>query len=390
LIRSVVLAAAILTLVLSAPAQAAEQGFGVIEGWLINGTEDGSTVADQDVTLRIYLDSTEVDSSVAKTDAEGRFVFDSLDTKPGYSYQVWLNYQGAEYASEWLGFGENETSKSVEVIVYDSTTSAEAIKVEVLQTIMVVEEGSLFTEEYFLFVNEGDRTYIGSQEIDGGNETLRFSLPEKATQLYYSLGLMECCAVVTGEGFVDTMPVMPGSKEVGYGYRVDYGSDTYTFSKRVNYPTASFVLYVQGEAVEVSSDQLTAGELQHTEGPRVVYLRGDNLAPGTTLAINVSGLPEAEDQGTHRWALLGLTFLGGGIVVGYVLVKGRLQPARAKADSAGELDQQRQRLLSEIAQLDDDFEGGGISEEVYRRMRSERKAQLVELMRRLGRGSGGR
>jgi len=42
----------------------------------------------------------------------------------------------------------------------------------------------------------------------------------------------------------------------------------------------------------------------------------------------------------------------------------------------------KQRLLAELAQLDDDFEGGRIADEVYRRLRTERKAQLAELMKR--------
>lgn len=73
-----------------------------------------------------------------------------------------------------------------------------------------------------------------------------------------------------------------------------------------------------------------------------------------------------------------LIVLVSGFGFSYLLRRKRFQPVGPE-DS---LDQRRQRLLVEIVQLDDDFEDGKISEEVYRRMRSERKVQLVELIQR--------
>ena len=46
------------------------------------------------------------------------------------------------------------------------------------------------------------------------------------------------------------------------------------------------------------------------------------------------------------------------------------------------LDLMRQRLLVELAQLDDNFESGKIPEDAYRRLWAERKVQLVEPMQR--------
>jgi hypothetical protein len=43
---------------------------------------------------------------------------------------------------------------------------------------------------------------------------------------------------------------------------------------------------------------------------------------------------------------------------------------------------QERRLLDELARLDDDFEGGKVAEETYRRVRAQKKAQLVRLMQK--------
>ncbi len=383
MIKRIVVLIMIAILSLSASALAAEPGRGIIEGQVINETEGGSSVADTDVTLKTYLNEAELGPTTTKTDGEGHFVFDGLSTESGYSYQVILTFQEAEYYSEWLTFNEGETSKSVEVIVYDATTSDEAIKVIMSHTVIYIEEGSLWVEEYSLFVNEADRTYIGSKEIaEGTRETLRFSLPTEATELQPGSGLMECCIYSREDGFVDTMPVLPGSKEVIYAYQVNYSSGAYTFSRRVNYSTANYNLLVQGEGTKVANDQLTTEEPLDIEGTLFQHVSGSELVPGGTLEISISGLPQTNNQGTALWVMLALVVLGGGFGFSYRLRKRRLQSVKSE-DS---LDQKRQNILVELAQLDDDFENGKIPEDAYRRLRVAKKAQLVKLMRGARRG----
>ena len=388
MIKRIILLVIILVLSLSVSALAAEPGSGMIEGRIVNGTAGGGSVADQEITLTTYLNDAEVDSTTTKTDAEGQFLFDGLSTESGYNYEVTLVFQQAEYYSEWLSFDEGEATKSVEVTVYDSTTSDEAIKVAMAHTIIYVGQGSLKVMEYLLFVNETDLTYIGSKEIaaDGTKETLRFSLPREATELQITLGLMECCIMGSEEGFVDSMPVLPGGREVAYSYEVNHDSGTYTFSRNVNYPTTRYDLLFQGSSIEVTSERLAAEEPMDIEGSRFNHLSGSDLTPGDIILVQLSGLPEPSNQWTVKWVALALVALTSGFGFIYLMRKKRLQPVSPE-DS---LDQRRQRLLVELAQLDDDFEAGKIPEEVYRRLRAVKKAELVELMQKSKEESGKR
>ncbi len=366
-----------MSLSLAAPASAAEPGS--VEGLVVNGTEGGSSVSNQDITLKTYLDNTEVDSTDAKTDADGHFIFVGLSAEPGYSYQVTLAFQGADYYSEGLSFAEGETTKSTVVTVYDSTASDEAIQVATAHIVILVGQTSLLVEEYLLFNNEADLTYIGSRVVntEGDKETLRFSLPNGATELRPVSGLMEGYLYSSEDGFVDTMPVLPGAKLIIYSYEIDYSSGTYEFSKRVNYPTASFILIVQGEGTKVTSDRLTVGEpVVDAEGIWFNYLSGQALASGDILDIHLSVLPETDNQNIVIWVTLALVVLGAGFGFSYLLRKKRLQPVSPE----GSLSQGRQRLLVELAQLDDDFEAGKIVEENYHRLRKVKKSQLAELM----------
>ncbi len=387
MIRRTVLLVMVSILILSGAALAAEPGSGTIEGLIVNGTPGSNGVADQDITLTTYLNDAEAGTNTAKTDAGGQFVFDGLSAEPGYSYQVKLTFQEAEYYSEWITFDDGKTRKSAEVAVYDSTTSDEAIRVAMTHSIIYVEPGSLRVAEYYVVVNEADRTYIGSKEVaEGTRETLRFSTPDEVTELQTGSGLMQCCIYPSEDGFVDTMPVLPGVKEVAYSYRIGHGSGTYTFSRNVNYPTAGYNLLVQGEGVKVTSNRLTENEPMDIEGTWFNHLYSEGLAPGETVVAQLSGLPQTNSQGAILWVFLALVVLGGSFGFTYLKRKGKLQIASPE-DSP---EQRRRRLLIELAQLDDDFEAGKVQEEVYRRLRAARKALLVELVQGAKGGSGDR
>ncbi|MFC1943217.1 carboxypeptidase-like regulatory domain-containing protein [Chloroflexota bacterium] len=381
MIRRVILLVMIFILSLSTPALAAEPGNGIIEGQVVNGTAAGTSVAEQNVTLKTYQNDAEVDATTSKADAKGRFVFDGLPPESDYSYQVEVNFQEADYTSEWLSFDEGEITKSTEVTVYEATNSDETIKVTTAHTIIYVGQGSLEVKEFYLFVNEADRTYIGSQEVtaEGERETLRFPLPKEATELQPDYGLMECCILSSEEGFTYTMPILPGSKEVAYSYKVGYNSGVYKFSQRVNYPITAFALLVQGEAIQVTSDQLITEEPLSINDTRFNHLSGENFSRGETLAARLSGLPQTNNQGAILGVVLALVVLGAAFGFVYLARKGRRQPVRVRVS----LQESRQQLLVELAQLDDEFEAGGIPEEVYRRLRVEKKASLVELTQRL-------
>ena len=384
MIKRVALLLLILLLSSTVPVLAAEPGSGIIEGQVINGTADGSSVTDQDIALNIYLNDTEVDSITTRTDADGYFVFDSLSLESGYYYQVKITFQQADYNSEQISFADDSTSKYIEIAVYDATTSDEAIKVSAAHTIAYVEQGILQVMEYFFFVNEADRTYIGSKEIndEGTRQTLMLPLPDKATGLRPEYGLMECCIFNSEGGFIDTMPVLPGGKEVIYSYSVDYNSGEYTFSRKMDYALSSYDLFVQGDGSNVDSDQLIIGDPLNIEGTPFQHLYGQGLAPGETVVARFSRLPDTNNQMAFIWVASVLIVLSGGFGLNYLLRQRRLQPVKVSGNA------QKQRLLVGLARIDDDFENGKIEEGAYKELRAEKKEQLMALMNRLKEKSG--
>lgn len=378
MIKRIALLIIIFILSLPASALAAEANIGTIDGEVVNKTAGENIVPNHDIILKTYLDNAEVDSTTTKTDAEGGFIFEALSTEPGYAYQITLTFQEAEYYSDWLYLNEVETSKFTVVTVYNTTDSDEAISVKNAHTVIYIGEGSLLVEEYLIFTNDSDLTYIGSKVInaEGEKETLRFSIPSGATEFEPGSGLMGCCISTTEDGFVDTMSVLPGDKLIVYSYKVAYSSGEFTLSKGINYDTDILDFLIQGEGTTVTGEQLTVNESIIVEGIWYNHFSAQELASGEVLTIHLSGLPETDSQNTVTWVITVLVVLSFVSAISYMLRKKRPQPVSTD-DSPS---QKKQRLLVELAQLDDDFAAGRIAEEKYHKLRKVKKAQLAELM----------
>ncbi len=370
----------------SIPITADELDVGIIQGKIINSTPNGSSAAGLKITLYTFLNGQEINSTDGQTDTLGSFMFQDLSVQPDHTYQIGLFFNKAEYFSEPVGFTDNETTKSIDLFVYDSNTSDEAIRILTGHTVIYITQGSLQIKEYYVFTNDSDRTYVGVGETDDekNRETLIFSLPDKATEVHLTAGLIERFIKDINNGFADTLPFLPGDKEVAFSYVIDYSSDDYTFSQRINYPTNEFHILIQEGNIKATSDQLNLIESLTIEDNRFMHFTGTNISKGTDLTIHLSGLSKAnkssildsDNQQYLIWLIL-LVILAGGFSFVYILLKKRrVRPVT----SAKGLDTDRQRLLAEIAQLDDDFEDNKISEEVYRQRRAEKKAQLTALI----------
>lgn len=343
-------------------------------------------MAGQTLTLKMMVGGQEKESRTAVTDDAGRFRFEGLPTGSNYTYELSLVYQGADYTWEGITFAAGETAKSVETVVYDSTSSPETIKVEVAHVVIEPQDKEIAVTEILLFVNEGQKTYIGSETVapDGKKATLRFSLPSGATKVTPRQGLMECCLVQNGKGFVDTMSLKPGPKEVVFSYQVAYSDSALLFAKAVDYPTTALNVLIKDMGLQVQSDSLAKAGPVTIQGKSYLLFPGKNLTPGANWVLRLSGLPQGSFQDNFRWLAIALPVIVLGIGLTYPLFRSRMARKPTPSPQSG-AETERRRLLQEIAQLDDDFEAGKLSTADYREKRAEKMAHLILLSR--GRGS---
>lgn len=359
----------------------AQEASGVVQGHVVNKTPGGGNISQLDVTLYTYQGTGYLGNTTATTDDQGRFEFTGLDTGADYTYQLGLVYQKAEYYFEPFNFDEGTAIKTTTLEIYDSTSSDQSIRISRAHMIVKVAPDSLEVTEYYLVVNEGNKTYVGSGEVSPGiRETLKFSLPAQAVNREYAGSLNLYYLFEREDGFSDTAIFPPGSKEILFSYKLNYTLDSYNLPLKLSYPVDSFDLMVQGDhEIAVSCNQLTASELPSMGGTQITYYTGKNLERDIALDIQLSGL--LVESKSPPWAAIIPSVLAFGLLAGFAIWRVNRSRQSAPLESDVNVDDE-EKLLHEIARLDDRFEKGDISEDDYLRLRREKKARLVALRQR--------
>ncbi len=364
------------TLWLAAPALAQTPEAPPVQGQLVNGTKDGPVPANVQVKL---TEPTEEGKELAQTttNAEGRFQFTDFATQAGAKFKVTLNYQGADYEFDWP---PEDPTKGLAITVYEATTDPSSISVKSWHILVQPGQGVLDIDEFMVLENTSDRAYVGTQVVDdqGRKATLKFSVPKGAYGFQYMQGLMDCCMVAAAPGIVDTMAVLPGTKEVFFHYFVDAKSGSYDLARTVDYPAADVRILSQDTGLRVSSTLLSdQGTVADASGAKFLSLETKNVAPGTVIPASFSGLPKKGAQDNLRWLGVGVLALAvGGAAVAYPVLRRRNRRETAEVPANVPA---RDRLLREVADLDDRFEQGEIAEADYQSRRKTLMDMLVYL-----------
>lgn len=366
--------------VLGLPVLAADPG-GTIEGTIINETT-GAPAANQPVTIKKYMNDSELESKSTNTDADGKFSLGSLSAQSDYSYEATINYQGADYVSDRVDFKDGNTTKTVKITVWDSTADESVLKVQSGHTIVYAESGNLLVKQYAVVQNDSNLTYIGSKQLaPDKKETLRLSVPPGATKLEYGSSLMSCC-VIPGEGVIsDTMPVNPGTREITYQYQIPYKSSTYSFASSFDYPTKNFDLLVQGEGIDVVGTNLPQSYPVTYNEQTFNLFSVPEAAAGDKLNLELSGLPADTSQRYTKLILMSLVAIAVIGLIGYFIRRRQPQPVPAVSGQSTNEGSLQKQLVAQIALLDDRYEAGAVPEDDYNQQRAAKKAELMRLMR---------
>jgi len=360
------------------------QAAGMIRGKVLNGTTGGTEVADVEVTVHQYSGGQEQQRGSTKTKEDGTFSFSGLSLEKEKTYYLRALYQGVEYYSPTVAF-EDKKELLLDLSVYEPTDKDTQIFVKMHHVFMEFKEGVLFIQEIMVLENHGDRVYVGSREVEPGKkEVLRISLPKKATAFEPLKGLMGCCIVQTEDGFIDTMDIKPGRKEIRFSYKVDYGSSRYKLSKRLYAKTESIDFLIPDKGIKAKSDMLEFRGSMGNPGQRFLHLKGKDLVKGSRIVLELKGLPWG--KGLFKMAVVGLVVVIMGAGLSYPFMRKWLRKGESGGPGIMGPEQptpvdRRQELVQEIAYLDDLFESGEIDPEEYRSKRKQMMEEVKEITR---------
>lgn len=406
---------------------------GSIKGTVTNNTKGGGSVAGLDVNLYVYQGQTQSGKQAIKAGQDGKFSFDGVDTGQEFTYLVHTQYQGADYASDPITFPSGSTDQTVDLEVFDATTSDESIKTSARHYLLEPQPDGLYVSEIAIISNSGDKTYVGSKDVHQGvKETLRFTLPQGAQNVEYGGGMMGTRVFQDNGDLVDTWPLYPGDSQRIFRYEIPVSNDAAAFISKLAVDTGKVNALIPDVGVGITVSNLPNKSNQDIQGEKYLLFSGDNVAAGTQLEFKLDHMSKAPaapvqpapGQATAGQAAPGQTapgwqamlplFAGSGIIavvaiasVVVMLVRRRRGGAKRASGADGDeeseaggppdgrdlseaemeadeeiLDAQKRELVAAIARLDDDFEAQRIGAEEYGRLRAEKKRRLVEVVDR--------
>ena len=388
--------------ILMLPGSVAAADNGEIKGKVENGT-GGDIVAGAQVILwkgDMGSDDWE-DIGLTETDDNGEFTFAGVPISVGqapYLYHATTEYDGVEYGSDLTYLLVDAPSEdALDIIVYETTESSEHLNLnsfEIYIRMLADEAGSdtavILVEEIYYFENEGSTTYIGP-EIDELRQTIKFPLSEGygASDISaYVDGVSTSSVTNTVEGFAYTIPVEPGMMQPAFSYVVESTSDSYVFSRTLPYDAQWGIVLIQqefqGRSIDAQSSQLGQGDLIEEDGTAYLSLFAVELDADTDIEVTISGLQESGAglaDTLRKIGLAALMVVFVGFVVGYPLVKRRSKSAsKLRSVSTQGAIPIKERLLYELAELDDRFQAGEISKDEHQKLRAKKKSKLSKLM----------
>lgn len=351
---------------------------------------DNKGVAEHRIMLIRFGPNQEVQRIPGQTDAQGRFVFDNLETGETFEYVVGIRYNGQLHRSDSIKLEKALHRTGVLVRVGQEASQApESEEIpSVLQVpkrlMMVIFKGDhLKVREVLVLRYTGSVPYTGTASHAGN---MSFSLHLPLPEGYYDLGQVQGLDVNHvhrhPSGLYYTAPISAGEHRVVYTYALPFRHDQTILFATHSLPTSVFDVFVEDTHLVATSNMPFEGPVV-AEPHAFLHFRATGLSMSDRSWLQLT--QHAPTPSWLRVGAYGLTFAIAllGIVIpvfGNRRKQGETNPSLGSTtERVTQYQAAYQQLLLTIAKLDDQFDAGSIAEEVYRRQRQVYKQQIVEL-----------
>ncbi|HEX7974950.1 MAG TPA: hypothetical protein VF498_11110 [Anaerolineales bacterium] len=354
---------------------------GEVTGKIVNRTEGAAVPPDAEVMLHAWdADQNERLMEHGQAGADGNFRFENITLDPGLNYSAMADYKGVGYYAEPAQVKDRSTPLEFEVPVYETTNDLSGASIAQMHALFYVEQGQFTITQVYVLSNSGTRTITGTVTLPRNRTaTLKFRLPENAENVTFEGGSSERF-VLLPDGFADTAPLIPGqgSNQAIVTYNLPYdGNLDYSLVAPVAVDQVT-LLAPENSGLKLEGSSLTAaGTQQGSNGSSFAVYTAQGLKPDDALSIRISGKAQAAASAGNALVNPGKGLAVGVGVLGLVLLGvGVWWYRRPKQEGETEVDK-LEDLLSQIADLDSEYQQGGISQEDY----AQERAALLESAR---------
>ena len=385
-------------------------GDGVITGTVVFGADAVEQVDDAVVLLDAYLGFEPVARFTTTLDVDNTFVFENLAVDPELVYLASVSSEGINYSSAMLSLTPERSATSATITIYGATDSPEDIRINRAHWIIDAQPGALVLAQIYLVGNQGNRTYVGRM-VDGVDVpvTVGFDIPAEAQEITFQNGALGNRFRRVGNIIYDTMPVTPGdsTQQIIVQYAIPLAGTSFDLRQELLYPVDSLsALVANYPDLRVDAPELTFDSVQNIQGSEYQVWRQSDFGPGV-IEMKLQGLLESDavdprmlsDAATGTttqlaqvgppmetwvsWVMMALVAAGLLGVTGVAIQRGTLASTTTRQD----LKVLRESLITKIAAIDDLHALGQLSDTEWLRQRTNLKAQLMDVMRRLDAGT---
>ena len=334
--------------------------------------EAGNGVEGQEVYVVISSGEDVVEELTGTTEADGFLRFTEIAVGPQYKARAVTVFEGYPYQGEATGL-----APGVETVlplgVFTVGIEGANLHINVLHMIInVLEPGVYQAIQLVEILNVGERASYTGEEFEGRRVGLVVPVPSAATGIAPVErlgGLDPANLALDGNRLLDLRPVPPGTHQLVIQYELLTGTAGADIELSIPYPTAQVtVLAGPGlDAVEIRSDQLIElPPATDIPGGPFAHWGSDVLSAGDTLRFRLG--PPRPALSVASWSLLGLAVA---LFASAVASIWRSHPPGNPGD--------RERLIADVAQLDQAHDSGDLCDAEYHARRSDAIGRLMQL-----------
>jgi hypothetical protein len=370
---------------------------GTITGTVRNGTTDEPAPEGTEVVLYAYNSSyTRTETLTTTLDADGRFQFSLTDQPDDWVYLASTTYQDLSFSSNIAPLTAGQPL-DLSLTVYESTSDPADVVIDQLTISLEVLGQEVQVHELYTMSNEGTAVYTGSGRGDSG--TVQFNLPAAAQAITFERGMgpnsgfFPTSEVIQQDGrWYDTVALRPGPNSLTL--RLTYLlplTNSLDLSRQLPYQTNNVIVALPDDGLSFTTDEGWQQQSTQSVGERGVILSyaQSDLVKDSELLLAFSGtaVPRQPVPLTSFNAGDGIVSLGILLLVmfvGFRLLRPKSRPAiTPQLATTGTTPPPREnnkaerwQMLLALADLDNAYKSGKLTEAAYHKQRQEIKNRL--------------
>jgi hypothetical protein len=316
----------------------------------------------------------------AQTDAAGRATFS--DIAPGTRVKAVVVVDGERVESQEFSVPATGGTRLM-LVATDAAIEKKAAEDRQLAAAPAVPGSVVFGDQSRFVIEVGDdalnvfnilQIVNASKRPVATDGPLVLDLPEGAG----GAGMLEGSApnaVVAGHRVTVTGPFAPGNTLVQFGYSVPLGRGEITLAQRLPAPLTQVAVIAQKiGGMQVSSPQITERREMAAEGQTYIVGQGGAVKAGDTVTLTFTGLPHRATWPRNVALLVSTVILAAGAWAAMRGTGGTVQSTRR-----GQLNTRRDKLFTELADLETERRKGAVDPARYAARRAELVTSLEDL-----------